>query len=424
MTVVVVGGGQAGFQTVASLRDDGYEGAVTLVGDSSLPYQRPPLSKAYLEAPVSIEQLHYRPQDFYDRHRINIAVGPVTSIERRSRTVELAGGEGIGYDDLVLATGCRVRRIDVPGGHLRGVHYLRDHADAERLVEHLQGAARVVVVGAGFIGLEVAAGARKRGAEVTVVEYAARAMGRAVSAFMGDYFVERHRDAGTRVLLNTGVVRFHDDGAGSVAGVTIDGGEEIAADLVVVGVGVQPNSELAGAAGLTVDNGIVVDPLLRSIDDPAVSAVGDCSRFIDAASGQSLRLESVQNAVDQARFVARRITGKADGSAYRTVPWFWTDQLGLKLQIAGLTAGHDSYELAGDPASGSFSVLCFAKGRLVGVESVNRPADHLAARKLLAASALSLSNLTPETVRRPGFTLRSYLASGLPAAGVSALAET
>ena len=423
MTVVVVGGGQAGFQTVASLRDDGYDGAVTLVGDSSLPYQRPPLSKAYLDAPGTIAQLHYRPQDFYDRHRIDVAVGPVISIDRRARSVELADGARLGYDDLVLATGCRVRRIDVPGSHLRGVHYLRDHADAERLVEHLQRATHVVVVGAGFIGLEVAAGARKRSAQVTVVEYAARAMGRAVSTFTGDYFVDRHRDAGTRVLLNTGVVRLRDDGTGSVAGVITDDGAEITADLVVVGVGVAPNSELAQAAGLSVDDGIVVDEMLRCVDDPAVSAVGDCSRFLDAASGASLRLESVQNAVDQARFVARRITGRADGSAYRAVPWFWTDQLGLKLQIAGLTAGYDSYELAGDPGSRSFSVLCFAKGQLVGVESVNRPADHLAARKLLAG-ALSLSNLTPESVRRPGFTLRSHLAGGLPVAGVSALAET
>lgn len=411
MTVVVVGGGQAGFQIVASLRDVGYDGAITLVGDGHLPYQRPPLSKGYLEAPLSIEQLHYRPQDFYDRHRIDVRPGPATGLDRRTRTVELVSGERIGYDHLVLATGCRVRQLGVPGEQLRGVHSLRDHGDAVRLVEHLQQVRRVVVIGAGFIGLEVAAGVGKRGAEVTVIEYAPRAMGRAVSAFMGDYFVQRHREAGTVVLLNTGVSLLHDDGTGAVGGVTTISGQDIAADMVVVGVGVRPNSELAETAGLTVDNGIVVDKFLRSVDDPAVFAVGDCALFPDATSGLSVRLESVQNAVDQARYVARRLAGGDDDApAYHAVPWFWTDQLGLKLQIAGLTSGHDHYELTGDPDAGSFSTLCFTDGHLVGVESVNRAADHLAARKLLA-NPTAVQRLTPEAVRRPEFLLRSHLAA-------------
>lgn len=409
MTVVVVGGGQAGFQTAASLRDDGYGGEVVLVGDGHLPYQRPPLSKAFLQSPLALKQLHYRPQDFYDRHSISVRTGPATSLDRAHHTVELESGERLRYEHLVLATGCRVRRAGVPGEGLGGVHYLRDHADAERLFEHLRRARDVAVIGAGFIGLEVAAGARKHGAEVTVLEFSPKAMGRAVSNFTGDYFVERHRAAGTRVILSTGARHLRDDGSGNVASITTTQDEQIRADLVVVGVGVQPNTELAETAGLTVRNGIVVDDHLRSVDDPAISAVGDCSRFPDDASGQSVRLESVQNAVDQARCVAKRLTGHPD--PYRAVPWFWTDQLGLKLQIAGLTTGHDHLEVTGDPAAGSFSVFCFAGDRLLGVESVNRPADHMSARRLLKGDTPQLAALRPVTVGAPDFALRTYLAS-------------
>lgn len=409
MTVVVVGGGQAGFQTAASLRDDGYDGELMLIGDGQLPYQRPPLSKAFLQSPMALQQLHYRPQDFYDRHSIRVRTGPATSVDRVRRVVELESGERVGYKHLVLATGCRVRRADVPGEQLGGVHYLRDHADAERLYEHLRRARAVVVIGAGFIGLEVAAGARKHGADVTVVEFTSKAMGRAVSTFTGDYFVERHRAAGTRVLLSTGVRSLHDDGSGHVAGLTTTSDEQIQADLVVVGVGVQPNTELAEAAGLMVQDGIVVDDHLRSVDDPAISAVGDCSRFPADASGRSVRLESVQNAVDQARCVAQRITGRPH--PYRAVPWFWTDQLGLKLQIAGLTTGHDRLEVTGDLEAGSFSVFCFAGERLLGAESVNRPADHLSARRLLKGETPHLAALRPATVGAPQFDLREYLAS-------------
>lgn len=407
MTVVVVGGGQAGFQTVSSLRDDGYTGAIVLIGDQHLPYQRPPLSKAYLKSPIALEQLHYRPQDFYDRHAITVRQGPAVSIDRAAHTVTLANREHIAYDHLVLATGCRVRKAGVPGEELRGVHYLRDHADAERLVEHLGRARRVTVIGAGFIGLEVAAGARQHGAEVTVLEYSTRAMGRAVSAFVGNYFLERHRQAGTRVQLDTVLQLLDGDGAGNVAAAHTTTGDVIPTDLVVIGIGVQPNAELAEQAGISVDNGIVVDEFLRSIDDPEISAVGDCTRFTDAATGRSVRLESVQNAVDQARCIAKRLTGHA--APYRAVPWFWTDQLGVKLQIAGITTGHDHIEVSGDAATSSFSVFCFEQQRLLGVESVNRPADHLTARRLLAAPD-KLADLTPDKVRYPGFTLRAHLA--------------
>ncbi len=407
-TVVIAGTGQAGFQTAASLRDADYPGRVVLVGDHHLPYQRPPLSKAFLEGLVSLSQLAFRPQDYFQRHDIEVIRGPVTGFDRRRRTAELDGHCEIDYDHLVLATGCRARRPGVPGEDLGGVHYLRDLDDAQRLTEHLSRVERLVVVGAGFIGLEVAAVALKRGVEATVLEFAPRAMGRAVSQFMGDFFIARHRAAGNRLDLNTGVREFVDDGTGHVAAVVTSTGEKLSADLVVVGVGVQPNTEVAERAGLTVDNGVVVDEFLRSVDDPDVSAVGDCSRFIEVTSGSLVRLESVQNAVDQARCVATRLAGTA--VAYNALPWFWTDQLGMKLQIAGLTAGHDRTEVVGDVSGVRFSVYCFSGNHLLGVESVNRPADHLAARRLLTADGERLASITPGVVRAPGFSLRDHQA--------------
>ncbi|CAA9437007.1 MAG: Ferredoxin reductase [uncultured Quadrisphaera sp.] len=408
-SVVVVGGGQAGFQTAASLRQEGYAGRVVLVGDRHPPYQRPPLSKAYLTGRVDVAELAFRPGDFYARHRIEVVPGPVTAVDRAGRTVALATGEHLAYEHLVLATGCRARRLGVPGQDLRGVHYLRDVDDASALVEHLGRAERLVVVGAGFIGLEVAAAARQRGAEVTVLEFAPRAMGRAVSACVGDFFIGRHRAAGTRVEVSTGVEALLDDGDGHVRGVRASTGEVLPADLVVVGVGVLPRTDLAEAAGLTVDGGVLVDDHLRSVDDAAVSAVGDCSRFVDSRSGARVRLESVQNAVDQGRCVAARIAGRP--FPYTALPWFWTDQLGSKLQIAGLSAGHDRAVLVGDGVGGPFSVYCFAGQRLLAVESVDRPADHMAARRVLGAGGDALAAVTPDTVRREGFRLRDLVAA-------------
>lgn len=404
-TVVIAGGGQAGFQTAASLRDAGYQGRVALVGDvQHLPYQRPPLSKAFLDGGLGLRHLTFRPQEYFDRHAIDVVRGPVTGLDRERRLAVLERGQQVGYDHLVLATGCRARRLRMPGDDLRGVHYLRDVDDAQHLADRLATAERVVVVGAGFVGLEVAAAARKRGVDVTVLDPAPHAMGRAVTRATADLFVHRHRSAGTRVELGTGVQAFLGDGSGQFSGVETSDGEVLPADLVVVGVGVVPNTELAEGAGLPVDDGVLVDEHLRSLADPHISAVGDCSRFLDLASGARVRLESVQNAVDQARCVAARLTGSP--APYEELPWFWTDQLGLKLQIAGLTTGHDLTETVGDPDTGRFSVYCFAAGRLLGVESVNRPADHLAARRLLARGAQRHAPITPELVRTPGFSLR------------------
>ncbi|WP_411080837.1 NAD(P)/FAD-dependent oxidoreductase [Streptomyces sp. cmx-18-6] len=403
-SVVVAGAGQAGFETAAALRGRGFEGRVTLIGDEPhLPGRRPPLSKGYLAGTVPAEEIALRPASFYADQDIELMTGQrVASIDRERRAVRLESGLRLPYGALVLATGCRPRTLAVPGASLAGVLTLRDLADAEALRLRLDGPPRrIVVVGAGFIGLEVAATARRLGHEVTVVEAQQRALARALTPAMSERVVAEHRAAGVRVLLGREVSALYGDGAGRVQVMELHGGERIAAELVVVGVGVVPRTELALDAGLTVGDGVVVDDRLRT-DDPDVYALGDCARFPSPHAGRHIRLESVQNATDQARCVAAAICGEP--VPYRAVPWFWSEQYALRLQMAGLTADHDETVTVGDVAGGRFSVFCFRAGRLVGVESLNRPADHGISRRLLAAG----TDLSPGTVRRPGFDLKTF----------------
>ena len=382
--VIVVGSGQGGFQVAASLRDEGYAGPVTLVGDEpGLPYQRPPLSKAFLAGKAQPGQIELRPAGFYAERNISvIAPDSVTAIDRPSRRVALASGASLDYEHLVLATGARARIPAVPGAQRQGVLALRSRADAEAILARLQQARRVVIVGAGFIGLEVAVMARQMGLEVRVIEFADRVLKRAVSAPTAGYLAQAQASRGVQFSLETGVTAFTGS-EGRVTGVMTTHGECVAADLVVVGVGVEPNVELARAAGLPVQDGIVVDPHLLT-SDPAISAIGDCARYPAAYCATPVRLESVQNAVDQARCVAARLAGKAE--PYAKVPWFWSDQGDNRLQIAGVAEAGDSAVQRGDSAGGKFSVLRFRDGRLTAVESINSVADHMAARKLLAAA--------------------------------------
>ena len=402
--VVIVGTGQGGLQTAASLREAGFAGPVTLVGDEpDLPYQRPPLSKAYLLGKMAEEGLRLRSEAFYARNAIDLLAGErVAAIDRAARRVRLANGKELGFDHLVLATGARNRPLPVRGADLDGVLYLRTLAEARDLKARIAGAREVVVVGAGFIGLEFAAVARQLGKEVHVVEATQRPMGRAVSAQMSWFFTERHMGWGAKLLLGAGVARILGQG-GRVVAVEATDGQRLPADLVVVGIGVLPNAELAAEAGLAVQDGIVVDANLLTAD-PAISAIGDCARYPSRFAGAPARLESVQNAADQGRCVAARIAGRP--AAYDAVPWFWSDQGDLKLQIVGLTMGHDATALRGDPASGRFSVFCFRGGRLVGIESVNRPADHMAGRRLLAGEP----GLTPAQAADEGFDLKAHAA--------------
>ena len=380
--VVIVGAGHGGFQMAASLRADGYAGEVLLIGEEpGLPYQRPPLSKAFLKD-GNAERLHFRPSGFYEMNAISLMPGTrIERIDRQARTVVEAGGEAIAYDHLVLATGSRNARPPVENLDLENVLGLRNLADAADLRARLQAASHVLVVGGGFIGMEFAAVAAGFGLEVTVVEAAGRLMARAVSDPVSQHFLARHEGRGTRIRLGQFVTALIGDDQGRVAGARLADGSRISCDLVLVATGVVPNAELAAEAGLAVSNGIDVDELLRT-SDPDISALGDCCNYPDPVSGARVRVESVQAATDHARTISRRLSGEP--APYAAVPWFWSDQGDNKLQIAGLAAGADEH-VAVEPESGGLAVLSFANGRLVSVETVDAAATHMSARKLFAA---------------------------------------
>jgi 3-phenylpropionate/trans-cinnamate dioxygenase ferredoxin reductase subunit len=408
--IVIVGAGQAGYQVAASLRQEGFDGAITLVGDEpGVPYQRPPLSKAYLLGKVGVAALRFRPPEYFDEHRITRTQGSVAAIDRNQREVLLTSGEKLAYEHLVLATGARNRVPTVPGMALDGVFGLRSLADADGLSQRLGSAKRAVVIGAGFIGLEFAAVAAARGISVDVLELGTRPMARAVSTVTSRVFDQAHASWGVRIHYGQSLAAIL--GAdGHVTGVQLASGETLPADLVVYGIGVLPNAELASEAGLAVHNGIAVDAQLLT-SDPAVSAIGDVVSFPSPWAQQPIRLESVQNAVDQAKAVAARLMGKPTAN-YAALPWFWTDQGELKLQIAGLSDGHDDTVVLGSEVQRQISVLCFRAGRLVAVESCNRPADHMAARKLIARhTPLSAAEASAE-----GFELKAFEAATREAA--------
>jgi len=378
--VLIIGAGHAGFQLAASLRQHGFGGRIGLINDEAhLPYQRPPLSKAYLKGEGRPDSLMFRPDKFYRDQNIDLIADRAVSIDRAAHKLLLASGASLDYGHLVLATGARNRLLDIPNANLRDVRYLRTLDESETLRQQVAPGQRVVVVGAGFIGLEFAATARAKGLEVDVVELGPRVMARAVTKEISAFFEARHTAAGIRIHFGVQATGIEGDGA-SVTGVSLSDGRHISADLVVVGVGVLPNVELAQEAGLSVASGIIVNEQLLT-SDPDISAIGDCALFASPRFGGLLRLESVQNAADHARCVAARLTG--DAKTYDGLPWFWSDQGPDKLQIAGLTTGYDHVVVRGDAAQGSFSAFCYRDGQLVGVESVNRAADHVFGRKIL-----------------------------------------
>lgn len=402
---VIVGAGQAGLQTALSLREGGYEEPITLVGDELLlPYQRPPLSKAFLLGAIEEAGLFFRPQALLEKLRIDFVQGVrAVSIDRAGSTVVLGDGTRVPYDHAVIATGSRPRFLDLQGAQLQHVHYLRTVDDAHGLRSRLAQAQNIVIIGAGFIGLEFAAVARKLGRSVHVVEAGPRILGRIVSLPTAEYVHGRHGEAGIVFSLNSTVCAF-EGRDGAVSGVHLGDGRVLEADMVLVGIGALPNSEIAAEAGLAVDNGILVDELLLT-SDPQISAIGDCAHHPNTFAGGRVRLESVQNAADQARTVAARLLGRP--KPYDAVPWFWSDQSDLKIQIAGIVNGYDHSVLTGSMAEGRFSIFCFREGRFLGVESVNRPNDHMQARRLLAASrALRL-----EDFEASGFNLKAVLDS-------------
>ncbi|MBH5367498.1 NAD(P)/FAD-dependent oxidoreductase [Bradyrhizobium glycinis] len=401
--VIIVGAGHGGYQVAASLRQAGFAERICLINDEAhLPYQRPPLSKAYIKGSAGPESLMFRPEKFYQDQSIELIAGRAASIDRAARKVHLASGATLDYGHLVLATGARNRLLDLPNANLPDVKYLRILDDSEALRAIMPSKTRAVIIGAGFIGLEFAATARIKGLEVDVLELAPRVMARAVTAEVSEYFQDRHREAGIRIHLGVQATSIEAEG-GKVTGVSLSDGRHLPADLVVVGVGVLPNIELAAEAGLPVAAGIIVDEYL-STADRNISAIGDCALFASPRFGGSLRLESVQNATDQARCLAAKLTG--DKKPYDSHPWFWSDQGEDKLQIAGLTTGYDRVVLRGDPAKKAFSAFCYHGDKLLGIESINRAGDHMFGRRLQAMDR----TITPEQAADESFDLKSALA--------------
>ncbi len=380
--IVIIGAGQAGCQAVATLRAEGFAGAITMVGDEAYaPYQRPPLSKTYLMGTMERDRLFLKPDAFYAEAKCELLLNiGVKSIDRTMKSVALSDGRSLSYDKLLIATGTRVRRIKVPGAGLRGIHYLRSIADVDELRPAFKTARNLVIVGAGYIGLEVTAVAHKYDLNVTVVEAMDRVMARSASKPVSEFYERVHREAGVMFHFNTGVEGF--EGTSGIAAVRA-GGKSFPADIALVGIGVVPNSEIAEAVGLKCGDGIYVDKTCTT-EDPAIFAAGDCTRH-HGRNGDLIRLESVQNAIDQAKHAALAMVGKP--TPYDEVPWFWSDQYDLKLQIAGLAKPGDRIVLRGDPAARKFAVFHLRDGAVAAVEAVNAAPEYLIGRKLIADGA-------------------------------------
>jgi 3-phenylpropionate/trans-cinnamate dioxygenase ferredoxin reductase subunit len=383
--VVIVGAGQAGAQVAVSLRQLGFGGQITLLGEERQPpYQRPPLSKAYLSGDMPLERTWLRSEGYYPKHAIELRLGArAERILRAERSVLCADGTQIGYDALALCTGSRARRLGVPGADLPGVFYLRTLADSDRIRAAVRPGAGAVIIGGGYIGLEVAASLRKLGCAVTVIEALERVMNRVVAPPVSAFFAAEHARRGVRVV--TGVAVAALEGDGRVQRVVCGDGQAFAADLAVIGIGAVPDDELAQDGDLEVENGIVVDAFGRT-SDPAIFAAGDVTNHPNALFARRLRLESVHNAIEQAKAVARAIAGQPQ--AYADVPWFWSDQYDLKLQIAGVGDPEDELVMRGAPGARAFSCVHLRAGRMAAIDCVNRGGDFLAAKKLIGAGAV------------------------------------
>ena len=399
-SIVIIGAGHAGVQAAASLREEGWEGAITLLSDEAgLPYQRPPLSKGFLKGQVGLAGLPLRAEKFFHDNRIDLRLGEkVLRIDRKSKRIELASGGAAPYDHLILATGARQQVLRAPGVDLKGVASLRTIVDAQAIREGLEPGCRVVVIGAGFIGLEIAATALALGSDVTILEIADRPLGRAVSSAMSSFFLRAHQAFGAKFRLGVGVTAIR-GASGRTTDVELSNGEHLPADIVVVGVGVTARRRAGAGRGPQLREWHRRRQIPRA-SDPTISAIGDCAQFPSLILNASLRLESVQNATDQARALARRLMGKPE--CYDALPWFWSDQGDLKLQIAGLSHGVDRWVLRGDPATRAFATFGFRAGVLAAAETVNRGAEHMAARRIIAGAM----PLTPEQAADPQFDLR------------------
>ncbi|XYK79243.1 MAG: NAD(P)/FAD-dependent oxidoreductase [Labrenzia sp.] len=378
--IVIVGAGQAGAQVAQSLRQGGFEGALRLIGDEAHPpYQRPPLSKKFLAGEIGAEGLWLRPPAFYTTNTIDhIPNTSVVGIDRSAKRVQLENGDTISYGKLVLATGTKARLLPIKGSDKDGVVTLRSIGDVDAIRDRLSKSQNLVIIGAGYIGLEVAAVARSLGKDVCVIEAQDRPMKRVVSETVSDFFAKLHSDNGVQLRLNTGIEAL--EGGEAVDSIKLRIGDSVPADLVLVAVGAEPNDQLAADAGLDTDNGVLVDGAAQT-SDPDIYAVGDCTRFYSGRYSRSVRMESVQNAIDQAKIAAQALLGQ--DVDYDPLPWFWSDQYEIKLQIAGLSEGYDKTIVVGDPAAKKFYVAYLKENALIAVDSINSPRSHMMARRVI-----------------------------------------
>lgn len=379
---VIIGGGHAAGALLATLQQSKYQHEVVLVGEEQHPpYQRPPLSKSYLAGEVEQESLYLKPSSLYENAGYQLRLGVrVDHIDRSSKTIRLSDQSTIQYNRLVLATGSQVRRMKSPGAESKGIYYLHDIADADALREELIPGKRLVIVGGGFVGLEVAASAVKKGVRVTVLEAAERLMQRVTGPEISAFFYARHRDAGVDLRLDTGVIGFETGDHGRVAGVTLANGDTVSADIVLVSIGVIPDTALAEAADLACDGGILVDEHTRT-NDPAILAIGDCTRHRNLFFEGRQRLESVANAVDQARTAAATLMG--EDKPYDSVPWFWSNQYDIRLQMVGLSQGHDQRVMRGTLGDKEFAVFYLRDGCVIAVDAVNLPIAFMVGKQLV-----------------------------------------
>ncbi|MEP1442657.1 MAG: FAD-dependent oxidoreductase [Hyphomicrobiales bacterium] len=380
-TVVIAGGGQAGFSCASKLREFGFEGRIVMVAEESqVPYQRPPLSKTYMTGEMSLERILLRPASFYEEKSIELLNNTlIESIDADKQTVALSNGDALAFDKLVLATGARPRTLPAAiGGELNGVLTMRTLDDADRMAPELKEGRHLLVIGGGYIGLEAAAVARKLGLDVTVIEAAERILKRVASPQTSNYFRNLHTQNGVTVLEDTALDCLLEKD-GHVAGAKLQNGDEIAADFAIVGIGVFPNQEIAEAAGLTVDNGIVVNEHGET-NNANIYAIGDCASILH--KGTRIRLESVGHAIDHAILVAKNICGQSE--TYLAKPWFWSDQYATKLQIAGLNLGYDDVVIR-ELNEGSQSVWYFSGDTLLAVDAMNAPRDYLVSKRMVEA---------------------------------------
>lgn len=378
---VIIGGSHAAASLAPSLRLAGWEGKITIISDEAfIPYQRPPLSKAFLDGSLPLEKMYIRSDAFYEKNDINLLLGSsVTSIDRTNKKVILADGAEVPYTKLALTTGAKVRKISLTGSDLDGVLYLRDMGDVDQIKKFVGPQKSAVIIGGGYIGLETAASLRKLGMEVTILEAMPRVLQRVTTEEISAFYSRVHKEEGVKIITDASVKEI--EGAEHVEAVVLADGTKLKADLVVIGIGVIPQTELAEAAGLEVGNGIIVDQYARTSDHDIVAA-GDCTFHHNPIYNRSLRLESVQNANDQAKTAANTLCGKLE--TYSTLPWFWSNQYDLKLQIAGLSQGYDEVIIRGSTETGrSFAAFYLKDGELIAVDAINRPKEFMLTKTAL-----------------------------------------